>query len=132
MTDPATIDGRFVPRVKDGAASVEVDGERVILDEDTGELHLLNPSAGLVFACFDGTGTIDEIAADFSDVLGLPIAEARADVTAVAVQLAASGLLDGLAPPAEPHDHDHDGAGAAAAPVDAPPTPRFLVDPPTS
>jgi Coenzyme PQQ synthesis protein D (PqqD) len=58
--------------VRRGSAvhTVEVDGEAVVLND--GRLHLLNATGALVWACFDGDGTIAEIATDISEGLGVP------------------------------------------------------------
>jgi PqqD family protein of HPr-rel-A system len=58
------------PKVRDDLTVVELDGEGVIYDEDTGELHHLNQTAALVFSLLDGTGTIKELALDLSSAYG--------------------------------------------------------------
>jgi PqqD family protein of HPr-rel-A system len=58
------------PKVRDDLTVVELDGEGVIYDEETGELHHLNQTATLVFSLLDGTGTIKEIALDLSSAYG--------------------------------------------------------------
>ena len=42
------------PKVRDGLTVVELDGEAVIYDEETTELHHLNPTATIVFGLCDG------------------------------------------------------------------------------
>jgi hypothetical protein len=98
------LDTTFVPRRSDAAFTVEIDGEAVILDEARNRLHHLNPTAGLVWACFDGTGSIDEIAHDLASVYGASGASTSADVLALARELAAQGLLDGVDRDPEPGD----------------------------
>ena len=92
------IDDAFVPRQAASAYTVEIDGDAVVLDEELNRLHLLNTSAALVWTCFDGTGTLGEIAHDLADVAGLPAADLLADLLALARTLGAEGLLDGVAP----------------------------------
>ena len=52
---------------------VELDGEAVIYDEDTTDLHHLNPTATVVFGLCDGTSTMEEISADIADAFDVPI-----------------------------------------------------------
>jgi hypothetical protein len=72
---------------------VEVDGELVVADEESGGLHLLNPTAALVFSCLDGASTLEEIAGDIAAELGSDPAQVTADVVALARQLQAMGVL---------------------------------------
>ncbi|MGH2808971.1 MAG: HPr-rel-A system PqqD family peptide chaperone [Actinomycetota bacterium] len=58
------------PKVRDDLTVVELDGEGVIYDEASGELHHLNETATLVFSLLDGTGTVKEIAVDLSGAFG--------------------------------------------------------------
>ena len=52
---------------------VELDGEAVIYDEETTELHHLNPTATIVFGLCDGSATMAEMAADISAAFGVPV-----------------------------------------------------------
>src|SRR5262249_20718451 len=81
MASPDAIDETFVARRAGTAHTVEVDGEAVLLND--GRLHLLNATGTLVWACFDGEGTIAEIAADISDGLGVPYETVLDDTLAV-------------------------------------------------
>jgi Coenzyme PQQ synthesis protein D (PqqD) len=93
---PEAIDERFVAERGAGVHTVEVDGEAVLLNE--GRLHLLNATGALVWACFDGDGTIAEIAADISEGLGIPYQTVLEDTLAVARQLGGEGLLASVSP----------------------------------
>lgn len=73
-------------------ASVELDGEVVVLDA-TGHVYLLNATAGVLWACFDGRATLDEIAAGAAQAFHAPHEDVLADVRSLAGALAASGLL---------------------------------------
>jgi hypothetical protein len=92
----AEIDRTFVPRRAAAAYTVELDGEAVILDEDRNRLHHLNPMATLVWACFDGTGSIDEIAADLARAFTSEPTQVARDVLELARDLGSEGLLDGV------------------------------------
>jgi peroxiredoxin len=94
------IDGGFVPAARADVVSVEVDGEMVIGYLPEGESHLrthaLNATASIVWRCFDGSGTLDEIVADIADAFGTDVEVVRADVLDLAQQAGALGLLVGV------------------------------------
>ncbi|MGH9073406.1 MAG: HPr-rel-A system PqqD family peptide chaperone, partial [Acidimicrobiales bacterium] len=99
----ASIDGSFVAVAKPSVASVELDGEGVLYDEEAGASHLLNATATAVWSCLDGSGTLDEIAAELADAFGADAQTVRHDVIALVQQFGRQGLLVGIAaePPAE-------------------------------
>ena len=117
----AKIDERLVPVRADGVHTVGVDGEAVLLDESTEQLHLLNPTSALLWACFDGESSIAEIVTDISEELELPRAMVLADTLALTRHLASEGLLANV----ELRRHRAQPVGAQAA-VDH----RFLSEPP--
>ncbi|HEV3166659.1 MAG TPA: PqqD family protein, partial [Isosphaeraceae bacterium] len=64
------IDGSFVPRRIPGAAHVELDGD-VVLGVRTGsslQTFCLNRMGGVIWECFDGSASLDELIDDLSDV----------------------------------------------------------------
>lgn len=91
--EPDEIDERLVPQRSRAVHTVELDGEAVLLDETTNELHLLNATGALVWACFDGRSTIAEIVADISEGLGAPYSDVLTDSLAIARDLGQKGLL---------------------------------------
>ena len=100
----ADLDPTFVPRRSAAAWTEVVDGEAVILDEAGNRLHHLNPTATVAWTCFDGTGTVTDIAADLADEFGADPAATLTDVLALARELGAAGLLDGVEPEPVPED----------------------------
>lgn len=104
MISPDDLDERFVPRGRTDVASVEIDGDVVLYDERTGNLHAMNPSAGVVWARCDGSASvgqlIDELGRDF------PVERSvlAADVVSLVRHLARLGVLEGLSttPPPPP------------------------------
>jgi hypothetical protein len=74
--------------------TVQLDSESVLLDEANDRLHHLNPSATLVWQCFDGVATVGEIAHDMSDVLGEDARAVLDQTISVTTQLADEGLLE--------------------------------------
>ena len=122
---PDAIAEGFVARRADGAHTVELDGEAVLLND--GRLHLLNTTGALVWACFDGEGTIAEIAADISEGMGVPYDTVLEDTLTVARELGAEGLLASVTPAAADADVVVDG-GASKWAED----PRFVDEPPNT
>ena len=55
-------------------------------------------TAALVWRCFDGVGTIEEIAHDLAAAFDLPAEIVRDDVLALTRELAACGLVAGVEP----------------------------------
>jgi thiol-disulfide isomerase/thioredoxin len=94
---PADIDEHFAPRLRDDIASVEIDGESVLLVEGTYRLHWLNQLATIVVSCFDGTATLEELAADFRSAFRADPEVIRNDLLEITRQLGAAGLLVGVA-----------------------------------
>jgi PqqD family protein of HPr-rel-A system len=60
------------PSIRDELTVVELDGEAVIYDERSGNLHHLNPTATIVLALCDGTSTISQMSADLAVAFGQP------------------------------------------------------------
>ncbi len=84
---------RIRPKARDDLAVVELDGEAVIYDEGTGDLHHLNPTATIVFSLCDGTATIREIADDLAEAFTRSPAEVEPQVRRLLLRLRRAGLL---------------------------------------
>jgi hypothetical protein len=94
------IDRGFVPHAQPDVAMIHV-GAEVVLGRvgDSGsylQTCALNETGAIVWQCFDGSGTIDEIAADIADVFGLGIDLARDDVESLARNVGSAGFLFGV------------------------------------
>jgi hypothetical protein len=83
------------PKVREDLAVVDIDGESVIYDLQEDMLYHLNASAAMVFHLCDGTGTVDEVAQDITEVGGLPAAEVLDQVVHMVHHFANRGLLEG-------------------------------------
>lgn len=81
------------PKVRDDLAVVELDGEAVIYDEETADLHHLNPTATIVFGLCDGTATMRQLAVELSDAFGVPVEEVEPQVRALIRQFRRAKLL---------------------------------------
>ena len=86
-------DADIVPVKAPTAYTVEVGGEAVILEEVSQRLHLLNPTASLLWACFDGLSSVADIAADLAEVLDARVEDVISDSVALVRLLEADGLL---------------------------------------
>jgi hypothetical protein len=75
--------------------AVVLDGEAVLLDERENRLHLLNHTATLLWQLYDGATTLDALAEEISDELGLERGAVLLDLVAVSQHLADEGLLAG-------------------------------------
>lgn len=67
--------------------------EAVLYDERTSRVYRLNPAASAVWMLLDGTSDDRAIAADISDIFGLPVDEVTPGVVTALEQFAAQGLL---------------------------------------
>jgi PqqD family protein of HPr-rel-A system len=82
-----------VPRVADEIVWVEVDGETVVYDEREKQVHLLNPTASLVWSAIDGRASLAQIAGELSRAFGAEPAVVRSDVLELVGELTEIGLL---------------------------------------
>ena len=91
------------PKFRQDLTVVELDGEAVIYDDESGELHHLNPTATVVFTLCDGTATVKELSADIADAFSQPAHEVERQVRALLrefrkVNLLEGDLMDGKSP----------------------------------
>lgn len=97
--EPDSIEETFVPRRSEKVVSASLGSEMVLVDVDTGMVHALNPTASLVWQCFDGESPLDVIADDLAEVFEAPADLIRGDVVSIARAAGRAGLLDGVAAP---------------------------------
>jgi peroxiredoxin len=93
----ADIDGAFVPVPRPDVTAVVLDGEAVLLAEGASEAHYLDEIATLVWGTFDGTATLDELAADFADAFGTDLETVTNDIVELTRGIGRAGLLVGVA-----------------------------------
>ena len=86
--------GEDAPQRGEGTVTEELDGEAIVYSECTGDVHVLNATATLIWQHLDGQVTLDDLARDLSEVFLVPFAQVQADVLQVARTLAEDGLLD--------------------------------------
>jgi peroxiredoxin len=97
---PEAIDGDFVPHARADVAAVLV-GREIVLGRVAEGTHYLqtcalNESGAIVWQCFDGSGTLDEIAADIADVFDVDPEAVSTDVVALARLVGGFGFLVGV------------------------------------
>lgn len=92
----SSIGEEFVPLRSPLVQSVEIDGQTVLYVESVNKMHVLNPSATVVWNCMDGTGTIAEIAGDISAAFAVDLDTVRRDVLQAVREFASDGLLVGF------------------------------------
>jgi hypothetical protein len=109
------VTGRLVAAGRHDLAQVEVDGELLVYDEKARTIHHLNGSASLLWDCLDGSGSLEDIAADIADVYGIDGGRVLEDIVEAARDLAAKGLLVGAGSDADVAGSDADVAGAGPA-----------------
>jgi len=122
------VDERFAPVPRSAVRTVEVDGEAVLLDEETNRLHLLNATGSLVWMCLDGESTIGEIVRDLSDELDVPYDVALADTINIVKGLGDEGLLENL----RARRRGRRPVRAKQPDDDAGDDPRFVAEPPNT
>ena len=82
------------PRVSDGLAVVDIDGEALVYDhEGGGQIHYLNHSAALVLDLCDGTATVKQMAGAIAEVYEMPVADVEPQVRGVVADLRKLGVL---------------------------------------
>jgi PqqD family protein of HPr-rel-A system len=82
------------PRVRTDVTVTELDGEAVIYDERSGDLHHLNAPATLVLGLCDGSATVEEMSAAIAEAFQRPVGEVTAQVSDLVEELRGSRILD--------------------------------------
>lgn len=97
-TSPDEIGLAYAPRRRDDVTSVELDGEAVLY-AGSGAMHKLDALATMLWHCFDGSVTLDELVDDLDGIYADTGRDRiAADVLACVRELGRQGLLDGVAP----------------------------------
>lgn len=72
---------------------VEVAGETVVFDSETGSLHLLDPLATIIWTLLDGKATLGETSDQVAEIFGRPADEVFGHVRELAQRLDRAGLV---------------------------------------
>jgi hypothetical protein len=95
-TDVDAVTGEFVAMARPDVVQVEIDGEIVLYDDSAKVMHRLSPTAGQVWRCLDGSGSLAEIAADIADVYQMDMEHVLSDIIATVGEFESAGLLEGV------------------------------------
>src|ERR1700677_1822192 len=76
------------------ASAVEIDGETVVYDYRTEQLHLLDSVATIVWSHLDGAEPLSRLCEQLGEAFHQPVTRIRADVLALVGRLVAAGLVD--------------------------------------
>jgi peroxiredoxin/uncharacterized membrane protein YphA (DoxX/SURF4 family) len=101
LLDPQALEAAFVPVGRSDVSIAERDGETVLVDRGSGAVHVLNPTAAIVWRCLDGTGSVEEIVGDIADVFERDKGEVQEAVLEVVRRFGRQGLLEGVGVPQE-------------------------------
>jgi PqqD family protein of HPr-rel-A system len=83
------------PKIRGDLEMVVLDGEAVIYDEGTGELHHLNPTATIVLSMCDGTAPVSGIVGEIAEAFGVQADELEKEIKGVLREFRKAGLLEG-------------------------------------
>lgn len=83
-----------IPCKRQGLQVREIDGEVVILDPRTDQMHNLNPTAAFIFEAVDGARTAAAIALEVARCYEIDVALAEKDTLALLEQLRGLQLIE--------------------------------------
>jgi len=86
------------PKVRSDLSVVEMEGEAVIYDELTGQIHYLNRTATIVFNLCDGRSTIPEFSKDIAAAFSLKPPAVERQVRTLIRNFREAGFLEGTGP----------------------------------
>ena len=143
LLQPGDLTADFVPKRRESVASIEIENEGIVFNEDRESWHHLNPMARVIWDCCDGTGTVEEIARDISEIFEEDLETVRETVLDMLRRFGQQGILEGVEPDApqhgengHTHDHGENGHthdhGDDDAVIEVAGQPRFLGVPPSS
>lgn len=103
VVDADAIDEYFVPVVVQSVVSDAIGSESILIDTNSGVVHVLDSLAALVWQCFDGSASLKEIIADLADVFQIEKERVQKDVISLVRLAGRAGLLEGVIPNDEVH-----------------------------
>lgn len=96
--EAADIELDFVPKARATVTSTQLDEDLVLMNREDGNVCVLNQTGALIWSCFDGEGTLAEIAEDLAEVFHAPREEIRDDVLGITQWIGEEGVLEGVVP----------------------------------
>jgi pyrroloquinoline quinone biosynthesis protein D len=82
------------PVRRPGLVDVPVDGETIVVHEESARLHHLDSVASSVWRQLDGSRTVGEVTASLAEAFDAPPAQIEADVRDLIGRLVENGLLE--------------------------------------
>jgi hypothetical protein len=95
---PSDIEATFVPIRATEVAGVELDGEAVLYHEVANTVHVLSPTATVVWKLLDGSSDIAAIVADLAAAFAVSHDRMLDDVLSGIREFGRQGLLEGVDP----------------------------------
>ncbi|MGH2554736.1 MAG: PqqD family protein [Actinomycetota bacterium] len=83
------------PKIRSDLSVVEMEGEAVIYDDLTNQIHYLNRTATIVFNLCDGRATIADFSRDIAEAFSLSQPEVERQVRALIRDFREAGFLEG-------------------------------------
>jgi PqqD family protein of HPr-rel-A system len=80
-------------RPREDLTVVELDGESVVYDEISGDLHHLNATATIVFSLCDGTASARDLSSEIAEAFAQPVSEIEPQVRRLLRDLRRQDLL---------------------------------------
>lgn len=96
---PEELEVDFRPTSRPGVLSERFGDETLVVDSEDGQIHILNPTAGVVWGCLDGSVSIEELAGELSQAYRAPLEQVRRDTLQMVRDLGSLRLLVGVSPP---------------------------------
>jgi hypothetical protein len=91
----------FVPRASGAVVGVELDGEAVLYHEVANTIHVLSPTATIVWNLLDGEHDVASVVSELAEVFEVPPERMLEDVLAAVRAFGGQGLLEGIEADAE-------------------------------
>jgi PqqD family protein of HPr-rel-A system len=85
---------RSFPRSRSDLTVVHLDDESVVYDDESGDLHHLNPTATIVLDLCDGSSTIEELSRTIADVFGMHVDRVEPEIRTLIRQFRRGKLLE--------------------------------------
>lgn len=101
MIPPDDIGSCHAPGPASAIIGVELDSEAVLYHEDLNTVHLLNPTATIIWNSLDGETDLASLTAYLADAFSADLDVVMADVIAVVREFGRQGLLLGVEPDQE-------------------------------
>lgn len=94
--NPERIESSFTPVTACDVVWVELDGEAVLYHETLNTVHVLNPTATIIWKCLDGSTELEALSAELAELFSEDLDAVRTDVVEAVRTFGRQGLLEGI------------------------------------